>query len=860
MSDAVRDFLVRTILQDDAGKGLDALIAKATSLTEKAYTMTVQVATKEAEKAVASLEKAATNASKVDSSKATKGHKDQAEAARGLADKLKTLTEQSEKAGDTASSFFTKLDAGRLVVAGAAAGMIAYAKSALQTAEAQRLNIDMIKDQLGAQTSLTSFIAQGGQTSGTSKQGRGDLMALMAMTGYKDENEMKKAAENAEKIMSSTFGQQLAKFGVNNEEELLKVLSGPMDENSDIGRVVKSKFPEMFKAGTLATEKIKVQSESKFAFQSDAVVEAEARRRLASKALEKMSSGVVKDKDSYRVAAKDFSTTFSDLSQSIGDTVRPAALMITQLMTSIMKLVNIAPEIPILITVVLGLGVAFSTLGSVLPLVTSGIASMSAALLANPIGLAVIAVVALVVILGSLEKRFGLVTKAWEKFSNSEIGKDIIATVKAILDYFGLLGEGDFLSGLGAGIMKVAGFIGNLFDQFDAIYKMVKGGDIAGALKGGLALALKISPVGMTASFVEALRPGKRVQDMILYVLQKMKDLWDGFTRWLTGIWEVVDKLLEPILKLKEYLKGVYEKMFGSEGKSGSALTTAVSEEIKKNPAFAGLSEAQQEYLARTASGEKYWKNDETGEYKYGATSPGEGWRDYTAEGSTQISMGEAIGISSSLIADAKKIADNLKNPKGMLDSGGAVLADAAYNAVKNVADEGVKKFSDLTGITAVNTTKESKVWLNKDTGERLTDAEYTAQTTPGERTSGKWKLLDATEITTNALGGDVTKSGIAWVDEGEPIVPAEVARSSTLINSLKDIASSGGSGSNGGPVSLQVGEVHVHVEGQGANAYDIAQEVAKEVKAALEKELDDFTFGQKVERAVHRMNRAYTG
>lgn len=842
MPDAVRTFLVRTILEDLVSGKLDQVVTKATSLTEKAYTMTVQVATKEAEKAVASLEKAATKASKVDSSKATKGHKDQAEAAKGLADKLKTLTEQSEKAGDTASSFFQKLDAGRLVVAGAAAGMIAYAKSALQTAEAQRLNIDMIKDQLGAQTSLTSFIAQGGQTSGTSKQGRGDLMALMAMTGYKDENEMKKAAENAEKIMSSTFGQQLAKFGVNNEEELLKVLSGPMDENSDIGRVVKSKFPEMFKAGTLATEKIKVQSESKFAFQSDAVVEAEARRRLASKALEKMSSGVVKDKDSYRVAAKDFSTTFSDLSQSIGDTVRPAALMITQLMTSIMKLVNIAPEIPILITVVLGLGVAFSTLGSVLPLVTSGIASMSAALLANPIGLAVIAVVALVVILGSLEKRFGLVTKAWEKFSNSEIGKDIIATVKAILDYFGLLGEGDFLSGLGAGIMKVAGAIGGLFDQFDAIYKMVKGGDIAGALKGSLALALKISPVGMTASFVEALRPGKRVQDMILYVLQKMKDLWDGFTRWLTGIWEVVDKLLEPILKLKEYLKGVYEKMFGGEGKEGSALVAATKAEISKrnedyaagtntNTAFRGLSEEQKDFLA-----------------KYG-----------TGDASATSSIAHTLSLTSNQLEEAKEVAEKLRHPKGMLNSGGAVLADAAYNAVKTAGDDVANKLSDLTGTTVVNTTKESKVWLNKDTGERLTDAEYTAQTTPGERTSGVW-TYDSAGITTNALGGDVTKSGIAWVDEGEPIVPAEVARSSTLINSLKDIASSGGSGSNGGPVSLQVGEVHVHVEGQGANAYDIAQEVAKEVKAALEKELDDFTFGQKVERAVHRMNRAYTG
>ena len=33
--DAVRSFLIRTMLQDEAGKGLDALIAKATALTGK---------------------------------------------------------------------------------------------------------------------------------------------------------------------------------------------------------------------------------------------------------------------------------------------------------------------------------------------------------------------------------------------------------------------------------------------------------------------------------------------------------------------------------------------------------------------------------------------------------------------------------------------------------------------------------------------------------------------------------------------------------------------------------------------------------------------------------------------------------
>lgn len=860
MPDAVRTFLVRTILEDLVSGKLDQVVAKATSLTGKAYTMTVQVATKEAEKTIADLNKAAAKASKVDSSQAVKAHRAHAEAARGLGETMKSVAEQSRQASDTMGGFFTKLDAGKLVMAGAAAGLSTYAASLVTIYEGFKLNLGTIKDQLGTSSSgLMSFIGQGGQTSGTSESGRAGLLSHMSMTGYRDEKRMQNVATDAEKIMHSTLGRSLAEYGITDEKSLIKTLSSPMDENSDIGRIVKSKMPSFFKAGTLATEQTKVRNEEKFAYQSNAVVEAEARRRLMERATKSIAEDVTPDTDSYRLALDDMGEAQNKLSKNVGQALEPALVTITKFTTFALKMASAAPGITTLAGTVVTLGIGLATLGAILPLVQKGVEGVSKSMLTNPMFLAAAAVALLAVGLVALESKTKIFSKAWDHFANSEIGKDLIAGVKQLLDYFGLLGEGDFLSGLGAGIMKVAGFIGNLFDQFDAIYKMVKGGDIAGALKGGLALALKISPVGMTASFVEALRPGKRVQDMILYVLQKMKDLWDGFTRWLTGIWEVVDKLLAPILKLKEYLQGVYEKMFGGEGKSGSALTTAVSEEIKKNPAFAGLSEAQQEYLARTASGEKYWKNDETGEYKYGATSPGEGWRDYTAEGSTQISMGEAIGISSNLIDEAKKIADNLKNPKGMLNSGGAVLADAAYNAVKTAGDDVANKLSDLTGTTVTNTTKESKVWLNKDTGERLTDAEYTAQTTPGERTSGVW-TYDSAEITTNALGGDVTKSGIAWVDEGEPIVPAEVARSSTLITSLKDIASSGGSGSNGGPVSLQVGEVHVHVEGQGANAYDIAREVAKEVRVALEKELDDFTFGQKVERAVHRMNRAYTG
>jgi predicted helicase len=154
LTDAVRSFLIKTLLEDrDATKGLDNLLAKATRLTEKAYTMTVSVATTQAEKALATVEKAAKAAANIDSSKATKGQKEQAQATATLTDRLKLFSEHSKKAGEATNGFFSKLDAGRLVMAGAAGGLALYAKSVIEVYEAHKLAKDMITDQLGGAAS-----------------------------------------------------------------------------------------------------------------------------------------------------------------------------------------------------------------------------------------------------------------------------------------------------------------------------------------------------------------------------------------------------------------------------------------------------------------------------------------------------------------------------------------------------------------------------------------------------------------------------------------------------------------------------------------------------------------------------------
>lgn len=104
-----------------------------------------------------------------------------------------------------------------------------------------------------------------------------------------------------------------------------------------------------------------------------------------------------------------------------------------------------------------------------------------------------------------------------------------------------------------------------------------------------------------------------------------------------------------------------------------------------------------------------------------------------------------------------------------------------------------------------------------------------------------------------HATGGEVTKSGVAWVDEGEPIVPAEVARDSNLIDLLRE-ASEGGGGVVGGSLTIQ--NLNVSVPAGSSDPYTFA----RQFRDALVNELDNPAVKAKIEQVYHRANRGYIG
>jgi hypothetical protein len=148
---------------------------------------------------------------------------------------------------------------------------------------------------------------------------------------------------------------------------------------------------------------------------------------------------------------------------------------------------------------------------------------VNAAMTANPIGMVIVAVAGLIAILYALEKKFGVVTKAWKAFSESNIGKGIISYV--------------------LGLKK------SIEDTIASLGKAFRGGDLKGMLKIGLDL-------------LSASSPGFKI---IMMIVDFLKRLWinSGILNKListaTGLWQkMVDFfnwLLDSIKSLAQWLK-----------------------------------------------------------------------------------------------------------------------------------------------------------------------------------------------------------------------------------------------------------------------------------------------------------------
>ncbi len=240
---------------------------------------------------------------------------------------------------------------------------------------------------------------------------------------------------------------------------------------------------------------------------------------------------------------------------------------------------------------------------------------LNVAMTANPLGIAIMAIVGLIVILYALEKRFGLVSKAWKLFSESSIGKGVFAYIesgkKSIEDLLGMLGKAYKSGGL-KGVMNIAlDALGAASPQIKVLLILV---DFLRKLWANSNILNKAFATGLTY--------WQRMIDFFTWLLSTIKGMWDWLMNAIPGARkeEARQKLEKEMERAgvsynagnKEYTitkgpnKGVVipgdemggyagQKYLGSEGKRIIDLKI----EYEKLPGFAeGIAAAVKEGLA----------------------------------------------------------------------------------------------------------------------------------------------------------------------------------------------------------------------------------------------------------------------
>lgn len=767
------------------------------------------------------------------------------------------IADLSHRATQTTTGFFQKIDASRVMVLGAATAMTAYAKSIVVASEAMRTNIEMTKALMGAQADLA---LKSTGALGTTARGEAMLGGYMSMTGYKPE-QIAAFKESAAKIMASGWGQNLAQFGINNEQDLLKQLaSGNVTESSDLGRALKAAMAgsgerlAMFAPNAKAemADKVRAEYTSQGKYNvSQEMIDAEVNRRLALQSAEQLGGSKVvsdtTDPNSIHNRWMRLLDQFQKFQEASAGLLEGGMGALMDGVTKLFKVLADNPALAQFVVAIVGLGVAVMALGGPLGLI---------------IGLAMI-----------LESKFQLLSKTWDYFANTSIGQGIIDKVKKLGEYLGLTGgsegeESDFMKDL-RNIAKaiypvlltikektfafitwleniynaLKEFVGGLWDKMPDSIKNLNWSEFVKSLSWSSFIGMFdwsfMDPFkAKIKDFTDFITPwlekfgivggsssgGSSSSPAAVAAREKMHDLShvsigeDDFsynfeTGELTRNGEVMTPELlakykdaQQALKIFEERKAQYDEAAAAEAAAPAVNPALPPLEQGENPVFppgqspfgstSAYDNLKDEFFSWLGIGpdNPFWSR--INEWLLGEVDPNEptGFEQLKTSFSNSW-LGKLLGAGAG----------------GSETSASTAEVVAAEEPVPEKTPKVYRKGGPSSTLTLTPTAYEQRV-ANPDAYPGFNPAEWTAEF---------------------ALGTDyIPRTGLAILHKGEAVVPAS-----------QNLGRSGN-----GPL---IGSLTVNAQGD-------ANSIAREVKAALERELDDFSFKMRVEEAYRRANRAY--
>jgi len=353
------------------------------------------------------------------------------------------------------TQYRTALAASATVLVGfaAAAGLSSkHTQNYIQATLSTRLMERKLTDRKGAEAWIES--AQGTDWSTGRAARMSVFQTVLSKNPYIGQKAAQKATEDIEKYFFANQ-EMLKKKGFESVEQLASAISAPQLTGEDA-----TKFEDIFglgfsrmtsqaRLGRLSTEAKDIDMEKAVAMRPDEVLT--KRLTVTTQAVGDTVLPILNQVLGAFLTISDAVGKIPGLGKMIGWGTVLAGMASAGLIVVSM----IGSLIPGLMTVI-GL---FGKLGMATKLAAAGQWLLNTAMAANPLGIAIIAIAGLVVGLYMLEKRFGLVTKAWQAFSGSSIGKGIIGYIeggkKALADMLNSLGKAHASGGL-KGFLKIA--------------------------------------------------------------------------------------------------------------------------------------------------------------------------------------------------------------------------------------------------------------------------------------------------------------------------------------------------------------------------------------------------------------------
>jgi hypothetical protein len=676
-----------------------------------------------------------------------------------LQNKYEGVTGTFDKFKTVLGGLFTLLASGAMAGLswGAADQSKSFADQAYKALSSnKRLDVSKIQD----------FVDSAKDSGYTSSSDRLSLAYTMSKRGARNSDQVKGATEGIEKVFMANRELLEKQYGITSMEDLANIATKDNVENID-----KQMLSDVFGKNFAGKSK-------------------RGRVKALGKAGKDVDINAIMEGNPLDV----IDTRIKSITKSIGGELIGVMKPIAGMFASWLGVLDRNPMLPKIIAIGIGIaavGGAVATVIGLLPMMVAGIGSVKAgmamlgnagsmgkftSLLMGPWGI----LIALGALLLIVAYKTGYLQKAWDKFTQSAIGGDIIGGIKGVADWIGTLIDKTQQWYEASGKSQLIGYfetfcsvLGNAWDIIDKIYSTMRSAG-ASPLLAAFA-AIQSIPLAIAGGIFKT-ATGKDPSE----ILDVLKGHIQNLLRWVGAkISPTMDKVHEVLKKIQSVFDWLYSLWQGFVSWIKGAMPGAAKETART----AMEKKAEKEGLYLTKEG------------VWGKTL-GEGKQ--PQKGATTFQYG----------TPSKRLSE-LKETYDLLPGFAEGIADAVKKGLEGMATLIAEKisgiFPDFTPLmNAIKPLTDAlsalQLAIDKWLGSDSHSGETPAATSPSGKTAyankaypGTWDLFDekdtpfaqaVSEERKNSymsadVGGSITSSGGLIGHEGEEVLPARVTRGS---------------------------------------------------------------------------------